>query len=176
MRFTKIKGLPRLAVVLAEARRQLRLEQGELGAKIGVQARSISRWETGLWVPLGRNHAAILKAFAEVPPPLLRELTTLLVGVDPGERNPKPSLASVEVKEGPTVADARATMESLVFKVAEDLDIGPRGVRTAIATVLDGIERAGLSLAVARDALVTPTKLGASDRRETRDTRTRNRT
>jgi hypothetical protein len=109
-----------------------------------------------------------LKAFGAVPAPLLRELTTLLVGVDPGG---PASAANAEL----TFADATATMEALVFRVAEDLDLGPRGVRTAIATVLDGIERAELSAAAARDALVTPTKLGADGTRQTRETRTRTR-
>jgi transcriptional regulator with XRE-family HTH domain len=150
MRFTKKTNLPRFAVVLAEARRFLNLEQAQLGEQIGVRGRTISRWESGLWMPMRGYHAGILEAFASVPPPLLRELTTLLVGVDPGD----PASAAASAKA--TVADARATMEALVFRVAEDLDIGPRGVRTAIATVLEALDQAGLSIRAAREALVSP--------------------
>ena len=139
----KRPGLPPLAVALAAARRQLNLTQGELAERLDLSKRSISRWESGHWSPMRMNHAAILETFAGLPAPMLRELTTLLVGVDPGGPSPAPLPA----------VDARGTIELLVFRAAEELDLGPRRVRGAIARVLEGIERAGVSLRESREAL-----------------------
>jgi hypothetical protein len=154
MRFPKRTYASPLAAMLANGRRLLGLEQAELGAQIGVSARSVSRWETGQWVPARTNHEAVLVAFKRLPPEMLRELTRLLVGVDPGG-----SVASAAAR-ATSAADAKGVMESLVLQVAEDLDIGPRRVRVAIATVLDGIERAGLSAKAARDALTVTAVAG----------------
>ena len=143
----KRTGLPPLALALTAARRQLNLDQSELAAKLEVSKRSISRWESGHWSPARMTHAAILQTFAPLPPSMLRELTRLLVGVDPGGP-PSPAAPAV---------DARGTMDALVYRAAEELDLGPRRVRAAIAGLLEGIERAGLSPRVAREALTPAT-------------------
>jgi transcriptional regulator with XRE-family HTH domain len=140
------RNLPPIALGIAKARRLVGLAQRELGARVGVSGRSVSRWETGHWEPHRAQRLSLLKVFAELPPPMVRELTVLLSGVDPGP--PAPAAAPA-----PEPVDVRALVDRLVLSAADQLDVGPRSLRAALATMLGSLDRAQIALPAVLAAL-----------------------
>jgi hypothetical protein len=55
-------------------------------------------------------------------------------------------------------------MAQVLLDAAEELDLGPRRVRVALIDVLERIERHGLSMKAARDALAPAKKAAKSGR------------
>jgi len=76
-------------------------------------------------------------------------------------RSPQASRPELTLPEpaGPVDAmDARAEMDSLVLRLAEELDVGPRRVRVVIELVLETIDRTGLPPREALEALAAAEK------------------
>jgi transcriptional regulator with XRE-family HTH domain len=138
---------------LAKVRRALALDQGELAGYIGASRASVSRWESGAFLPMSGYHANILAAVAAAPPELVRELTRTLVGVDPGPPRPPAPVARPE-----DAVEPRAAMSEVLLDIAEALDVSPRRLRAGLIDALGRIERLGLTPKAAREALALPKK------------------
>ena len=138
----------RFARAIAAARKHLGESQTDFAQRFGVGRQTVARWEVGAAFPSELTRASIGDGMDEVPPALRVEIETALGGEPP----PPLLVAPVSAAPQPTV-DARAVMEAIVFRTAEDLDLGPRGVREAIANALAEMDRRGVSVQAGYEAL-----------------------
>ncbi len=135
----------RFARALLAARRHLGESQSDFGRRLGVGRQSVARWEGGAAVPTEDTRAVIVPSLGDLPEALRVELD-VSHGADP-----PPPLAPVP--HAPSLIDGRAVMEAIVFRAAEELDLGPRGVRAALANALAEMDRRGVSVQVGCEAL-----------------------
>jgi transcriptional regulator with XRE-family HTH domain len=122
---------------LANLRHALHLSQDELGARLGVSRRTLTRWEVhGELPPIGqRKHLAT--AFPDAPPKLVADLIrTLGLGAEFAVRIPGASSPNVDP----------ALVDEAFFSMAEQLDIGPKRLREALIAFLGRLREGGLTI------------------------------
>jgi hypothetical protein len=130
----------RFAKAITAARKRLDQTQAVFGRRFEVGRQSIARWEAGIAFPSDMTRAVIFDSVGDLPPDVRLEIAIAL-GADPPAPPPAPQVAVA-----PPVVDRRAVMEGIVFRAAEELDLGPRGVRAAIANALAEMERRGVGV------------------------------
>ena len=138
--------IPPWCLAVVEARRELKMTQHEFGALVGVTEYSVARWENGY------GH-----------PPLARrvQLVSVLYGINAGiaERLAQaygisvPAFEQRATKASAPAVSSDAALASLLYALADAVDVTPRQARLALRVALDALAASGLSLAEARAAL-----------------------
>jgi len=141
---------PAFAKAVAAARRHLDESQADFGQRFSVGRQTIARWEIGAAFPAEYSHGLILRAASDLPAPI-QEPIRVALGGDPVAASAASVLSPTASRSAP--ADVHAVMEAIVFRVAEELDLGPRGVRAALANALGEMDQRGVSVQAGRDAL-----------------------
>jgi DNA-binding XRE family transcriptional regulator len=129
----------RFAKNIRLARKHLDLSQAELAARFGVERHSVSRWEKAGTLPPDRVKAQVVKRLGDVPPAIVREIAAALGAA------PSPAVA-------PSV-DHRATVDMIVYRVADQLDMTARSVRATLLRALTEMDRSGVPITEALPAL-----------------------
>ena len=111
------------------ARRKLRWSQTDVGKRVGVCRDVVGRWETGLAKPGAKSRVRLLALVRSFPGDAGLELRALL---------------------GDDVPALSGSLDEVVRRAAEELDVKTRAFRLAIDAVLAAISGAGLSLDQAR--------------------------
>jgi transcriptional regulator with XRE-family HTH domain len=141
-----------LAEALREARRQANLTQHELGKKIGLKGRAIYRWERDETGPSRLNQRMVLNAIGAIHPDAAAKLSAVFAAH--GKRSRRAPAAASQLP--PTAAQhvvPRALLEHSVFSMADELDIPPRRVRSALARWLRRVGEASFSFDVVQREL-----------------------
>jgi transcriptional regulator with XRE-family HTH domain len=147
-----LKPAPGIGRPLSHARRSLRLDQRQLGARLGLGARTISRWENGLRVPPHGLRPALLEALRGAPPELLAALARGLRL--PAPAAPAPPSPPISPSASPVdLAAARTALDDILYLGADELDVSPRRLRAVVVDLLRGMVQLSLPAEVARAAL-----------------------
>jgi transcriptional regulator with XRE-family HTH domain len=117
-----------------QARTDARLTQAQLGARLGVTARTVSRWEVGRFAPPKRVRAALLAALAEAGAPRV-DAVALALGMQDH------------------VASRQAALEDAVRKAVDIADAKPSALRAALLHVLARAHEQGFTVAELRARL-----------------------
>lgn len=118
------------------ARQRAGLTQLQLGLRLGLKARAVSRWERGDSAPTKRNLAALVTAIAAVNVDVAQQLKGTLF--------PPPPSAAPAVTVAPV--DKAALFEVAVYRMADELDVSPRRVRGPLIRLLRSAISAEISL------------------------------
>jgi hypothetical protein len=119
---------------------------------VGVKASAILRWEAGRSKPPPRRRPALVSAITALDPKVGAYLLAAL-NADAGIVAPgPPQLAPAAGAAGPpttahasTLAAQRSTVELLVYRMADELDLPPRRMRGALTRWLRSLRATGLS-------------------------------
>ena len=128
---------PPVAEYLRAARVAVHLTQGELGRRLGLKARAVSRWERGEVRPSRKNVKRLVERLAEIDAGVAMKLRAALTG------------------EAPPVEPAPPSTEALmgaVREAADQLDVPARRARGALAAFLERLEAERFTLETARAA------------------------
>jgi transcriptional regulator with XRE-family HTH domain len=129
----------KLAQTIRNARRTAGLTQQQLGMRLGLTGRAVSRWERSDSAPTQRHRAALVMAIKAVDVSAAASLAAALSGetvVDP---------ASAPVRSQPAV-DAASALEHAIYAMADELDLPARRIRGALARLLQRLRRTDMSL------------------------------
>lgn len=135
----------KLGLAIREARRAAGLSQHQLGLRLGLKGRAISRWERSDNTPTKRNLTALLTAVGAV-----NQAAASSLAVAMGRDQQAPAVASAVA--APANIEP-ATLELAVFSMADELDLPPRRIRGALARLLKRLQIANLSLEETRHQL-----------------------
>ncbi len=152
----------KLAQAIRAARLQVRLTQGQLGKRVGVKASAVQRWEAGRSKPPARRRPALENAITAFDPGAGAHLRAALYA-DSGIAVPDTAAGSEPAALAPleTAPGERSTLELLVYRMADELDLPPRRMRGALARLLRGWRAAGLSFEQAERELEAWLQRGA---------------
>lgn len=146
-RSRKRGGVPQAkaaGAVVRWARRRLGLTQEDLGKRLGIKSRAVSRWEIGTSGPsrqhrkelvtiLGERDAAVgaelASAFARLYPKKLRK----------GQKPPPPP-------EPPRPPPNPSVLDRAVLHAADALDVAPRRARSFAIDILRGLLQSHLTV------------------------------
>lgn len=146
----------KLSQAIWNARRQTHLTQASLGQRVGVKASTILRWEAGRSRPPARRRPALVSAITALDANAGARLLAAL-NADAGLAAPEPPPrvarvdAAIAAPAGPATSPAasppaaRSTLELLVYRMADELDLPPRRMRGALTRWLRSVRAAGLS-------------------------------
>jgi transcriptional regulator with XRE-family HTH domain len=127
---------------IREARRAAGLTQHQLGMRLGLKGRAISRWERADNTPTKRNLKALVTAINAVDQSAASKLASAM-GSDP-----RATALAIPAAEAPIPAPIGepATFELAIFSMADELDLPPRRIRGALARLLKRLRTTHLSL------------------------------
>lgn len=144
-----------LASGIRVARLAMGLTQEELGLRVGVKPRGVSRWEVGSSVP-SRSHRKRLVMVAEgMAPNAAAKLAQVVAAYEAarsarrrkGGAGSSPTATPATVVVPPPRPDPRAVLERAIFLAADELDLPARRVRGVFARALGRVGSTGLTLA-----------------------------
>jgi transcriptional regulator with XRE-family HTH domain len=140
-----------LAKTIRAARLSARLTQEELGSRVGLKARGVSRWELGSSVPSRARRKLMVAAIQVVAPNAAATLAQAFATYEAerGRRRGKTPAAAVVAPPppAPPPVDPRAVLERTIFLAADELDLPARRVRGAFARAFQRLAQNGLTLA-----------------------------
>jgi transcriptional regulator with XRE-family HTH domain len=137
---------------ICAARRAAMLTQEQLGKHVGVIGRTVHRWERGHRRPNRRHRQALLTAIGVLAPGAAAALATGL-GLEPATPTASPGEAT-DARQAPNGPNGPApALELLLLRAADELDLSPRRVRTAVTKLLAELSRAGFTLESAQREL-----------------------
>jgi transcriptional regulator with XRE-family HTH domain len=119
---------PKISVAMRAARTAARMTQTELAGAVGVSRRQIERWENERSAVLPKWAAGLLRALQAAPEADIATLRTAL------------GVAQKPARE----ATERAVRDA-VYAAADQLDVGPKRLRAALATLFTACDGLGLS-------------------------------
>lgn len=129
----------RHAQAVCNARAETGLTQRELGRRIGLSGRAISRWEQGVGSSTRRNRAALVMAIS-------------LVNAEAGERlkaafeAATPDAAPREVAPEPAPASHDVSVKLSLLALVHQLDVPVGRVRTALVQFCKELSRTQLTV------------------------------
>ena len=133
----------KLGTVLRSARLAARLRQNELGDRVGVIGRTVSRWERGEYEPSPHMIRALSEALGAVHPEAGATLAKLS-GLGPEAR----------AKGVPSErSQKRAAFDSSIYLAADALDLPAQKLRATLKNWLSVVRAAGVTLAEAEEIL-----------------------
>jgi transcriptional regulator with XRE-family HTH domain len=127
---------------LFKARHAAHLTQEQLGRRLGLKGSAIYRWECGHSEPAPRHRRALVLALRTADPGMAAQLDAALELHDGG--NAAPALTLAEARAA--LAGSGGSLEILVFRMANELDLPPRRVRGACARLLRSLRAAHLTV------------------------------
>jgi transcriptional regulator with XRE-family HTH domain len=172
--------LDTLAECLAEARAALGETEDALGARIGVDGRTVKRWERAEASPSRQLRLPIVDALSGIAVELFRDLVQSLglsyeamLARHPGQKRAADEAAAAAARPpasagpasdssaaqparavAPATADPRAVLDDAVRTSAEHLDVTAKRLRLVFAALLADVERLGLTTSAARDIVL----------------------
>lgn len=144
----------RLSQAIRAARLATRLTQKQLAARVGVKAAAVQRWEAGRNKPPPRRRPALAQAIAALDARVGARLQAAL-NADAGLVAPEvalptaaPAAVSSATAPGPALPASaqQSSVELLVYRMADELDLPPRRMRGALLRLLRRLRAAGASL------------------------------
>jgi hypothetical protein len=134
---------PELLGLLAKAHDALKLTQRELGERLEVSLRTVSRWYTGGTLPgahvVARLAHAVYPVDAELAEQLMAVATSELTGLGLAPPEPLP------IAKAPPRATPRA-VDGVVCAACEAMDASPRAVRPALLAAVRAARDLGMTL------------------------------
>jgi transcriptional regulator with XRE-family HTH domain len=130
-----------LAQAIRTARRSAGLTQEQLGRRLGLQGRAIHRWECDETAPRRGHRRKLLEVLGGVDPGLLGQLTSALAPAQGNASSVAPAAPAPAASVSPTTA-----LELCLFRMADELDLPPRKVRTPLSRLLKRVRAANLTL------------------------------
>ena len=144
---------------LRAARAALGLSQEDLGARLGVSRRTLTRWEVYDALPPVGQRKHIATSFVDAPPELRAALVRSL-GLGDGF---DATLAASD-PAGAAPVPAAAVLDGAFLGLCERIDVAPGRLRSALVDFLRRSEAAGLSLEAVRRALEPKAAQGGTKR------------
>lgn len=145
--------------LVVRAQTVLGTSQAELGKKLGVSRRTITRWmaeesypKTVEWTALARLVYPHDRALAEQIASGLKE-TLVTLGIEAPPRPPPPPAPLPPPRPSPPVGDL---VDSVVCAAAEAIAVTPQSIRPALVAAFDRFASVGISLEEMRAALKPP--------------------
>jgi transcriptional regulator with XRE-family HTH domain len=166
------KRITPLGEVLRAARRAFYWNQEALGKRVYVSSRTVSRWENGV-ADIDEGAAArLFDAFRNAPKPIVEALAYHL-GMELEEEEVEPAPAPPPAQPAapvgpravaemaraparPAADEARATLDAIVYAVAEERDLVPRHLRAFAVELLRGVDKLGLDAKEAAVLVAAP--------------------
>jgi hypothetical protein len=150
---------PGLLPLLIDVCHTLGWSQRELGEKLGVSRRTVSRWMARQSFPTAREIAILAPMVYSEQPQLAEQLAAAagqtLVGL--GLAPPPPPLAPVSPPPAPRTASVNDLIDCVVCSVAEAADLPPKAVRPLVLLTLRRAHELELDLEkVAKASAVLP--------------------
>lgn len=148
-----------MARAIRMARRATGLTQAALGKRLGLKDRAVYRWECADAVPSRRRLGELVTAIQAIDPSAAARLATELASAAASEgKKVAPALIV------PSPIPAPISLELAMFSLAEDLELAPRRVRSALVPFLKRLRAANVSVEVAEqvlEALTLPSRAEA---------------
>jgi transcriptional regulator with XRE-family HTH domain len=136
--------VPRFADAMRATRKRLGWNQTVFARHFDVCRQTLARWEASTQAPTPDTRLVVLQRTALLPPDARGAiLASLGANVAPVAAAPPARPAD----------DAHRAMQLVIYRFAEELNLGARGVRTAFVHALAEMERLGLTVSDARAAL-----------------------
>jgi transcriptional regulator with XRE-family HTH domain len=137
-----------MTLLLIEVCRALQWSQRELGLKVGVSRRTVSRWMARQSAPSSSELAVLARIVYGVNPTLAEQLAAAmgqtLVGL--GIAPPPPPPLATPPAPAPKVASVLDLIDCVVCSVAEAADLSPKTVRPMVLLALRRAHELGLDL------------------------------
>jgi transcriptional regulator with XRE-family HTH domain len=134
------------------ARRAAGLTQAQLGMRVGLKGRAISRWDRDDNTPTRRNRKALVTAINAVNQDAGAKLAAAIASDEP----PTKTAAAVPAAQPivPPISGA-VLFEHAIFGMADELDLPPRRIRGALVRLLKRLGEQDVSLDMALRQLET---------------------
>jgi transcriptional regulator with XRE-family HTH domain len=127
--------------------------QSTFGGRFGVSRRTLTRWESDGELPPVAQQIHLAVELRHVDAALLRPLLASMVHL---HEDVVALVTSATVRtETLPPATAKAQVDGALALMAEELDIGPRKLRAALATLVERLHAAGVAMDGARGALAS---------------------
>ena len=125
--------------------------QSTFGGRFGVSRRTLTRWESDGELPPVAQQIHLAVELRHVDAALLRPLLASMVDL----HEDVVALVTSATVRTETLATAKAQVDGALALMAEELDIGPRKLRAALATLVERLHAAGVAMDGARGALAS---------------------
>ncbi len=132
----------RMAHAIRAARQAACLTQKQLGMRLELKGRAVYRWERGESAPTRRHRRTLIAALNGLDPKLTAELVAAFA---PSKHGTATAPAAPLQPPTPTINPATA-FELFLFRMADELDLPPRRVRTPLSRLLKRARAADLTL------------------------------
>jgi transcriptional regulator with XRE-family HTH domain len=152
-----------LARAIRKARLATGLNQEALGRRIGLQGRTLSRWECDTSTPSKAHRRALVTAVHVLDQNAAAALAAVFASdakESPGAPVPAPAPAApapVPAAPAPApvapAASPKVALELAVFAMADELDLPPRRVRNSLARLVKRWRETNLTLEAAQREL-----------------------
>jgi transcriptional regulator with XRE-family HTH domain len=141
-----------LAQALREARQTVGLTQEELGRQLGLNGRAIYRWERDETAPSDLNLRRVVQVIAALHEAAGSKLSAAIANQAAPSASDAPPTSPLPAV---STAQSRALIERGVFNMADELDVAPRRVRSALSHWLRRVREANLALDVVQHEIDT---------------------
>lgn len=156
-----------LAEALRAARRATGLTQGELGQRIGLDGQAVYRWERDENMPTPLHQRRVWEVIGSLHVEAAVALEAVMV-----QETKQALLTAVPTSESPRIPSdlAGGLVEQGLFSMADELDISPRRLRSALQRWLGQLREKNLTLEVVQREIArrSGVEAGGSDREPNR--------
>lgn len=137
-----------LAIAIRQARLTVRLTQQQLGTRMGLKGRAVYRWERGDSLPRRRLRADLIRVIQLLSVDAATRLQAAFAAHDAVAKGQVP--AALVPPPPPAKPSGPVALELAVFAMADELDLAPRRLRSALIRLFARVAEAGYSLDSAR--------------------------
>ena len=139
------------AEIVVRAARALGDSQGQLGQRLGVSRRTISRWTQGTTSPVEADVVQIVRLVFPRDPALAARIA-LEIGATPE------SLGLVAPAPARPALPAELVVEGVVCAAADAGDVSPRAMKAALRAAMKRARELGVTMEEVEKALAPPAK------------------
>jgi transcriptional regulator with XRE-family HTH domain len=140
-----------LAQSIRRARLAAGLTQNQLGMRMGLKGRAVSRWERDDSAPKKRYRGALVAVIRAVNTTAADELVRALAIAE--GKGVMPSPAAVAAAPVAAPPNGAAALELALFRMADELDLPPRRLRGPLLRLLERLRAGNLTLESAKEHL-----------------------
>jgi transcriptional regulator with XRE-family HTH domain len=137
-----------LAIAIRQARLTVRLTQQQVGTRMGLKGRAVYRWERGDSLPRRRIRADLIRVIQMFSVDAANRLQAAFAAHDALVKGHVP--APPPPPPPPAKPSGPVALELAIFAMADELDLAPRRLRSALTRLFARVSEAGYSLDSAR--------------------------